>query len=787
MNPEYSKTLEIRVRGRVQGVGFRPHVWHLAYELGLVGQVCNDGQGVRIQVSGEPEALSEFRQRLESQAPPLSQIETIEIQEQEQAIEFKEFAIVESVGGKTQTQIAPDTATCSACVAEIYTPSERRYRYPFTNCTHCGPRLSIIQGVPYDRPSTTMANFPLCPQCQQEYDDPGDRRFHAQPIACPICGPKVWLESLTDKDRVGEPGKEIQQTISRIEQGKILAIRGLGGFHLACDATNEDVVNRLRERKRRFGKPFALMARDIRVIRRYCRVSRAEEEALTSPAAPIVLLNADGGERLPEAIAPGVRTLGFMLPYTPLHLLLLETLDYPLVMTSANLSHEPQLISNTEAREKLIGLADTVLFHNRDIANRIDDSVVRIMAGKPRLLRRSRGYVPGAIALPPGCDRHSSILAYGGELKSTFCLIQNNQAILSQHQGDLENPITYADYQKNLKLFRQLYDHQPQILVADLHPEYLSTKLAQEQAQTHQLPLIQVQHHHAHIASCFVENGIPLDHSPILGIALDGLGFGEEGTIWGGEFLLADYRGYQRLATLKPVAMIGGTKAILEPWRNTYAHLKTAFDWQMLIEKFGHLELFDYFQNKSIALFEQMLQKRLNAPLASSTGRLFDAVSAAIGLCRDRALFEGQGAIELEMAVDRHLLSESDDDFAYPFDINLTHKLLYLDPSPMWFSLLEDLNQGASVSRMATRFHQGLIQGMIQLVQKLIHNCQSDGLSIQHIALSGGCFQNRILLEELTAKLEAKGYTCLSQAQVPCNDGGLSLGQGAIAIARTTR
>jgi hydrogenase maturation protein HypF len=632
-----------------------------------------------------------------------------------------------------------------------------------------------------------MANFPLCPDCQREYDDPGDRRFHAQPIACPVCGPKIWLESLTDKNPVWKPGKETETVISLIENGEILAIRGLGGFHLACDATNPEAVNRLRQRKRRYGKPFALMARDMAVIRRYCQVSVAEEETLRSGAAPIVLLNAEGGERLPEAIAPGVNTLGFMLPYTPLHLLLLKELDYPLVMTSANLSQEPQLIGNAEAREKLRGLADTVLFHNREIANRMDDSVVRVMAGKPRLLRRSRGYVPGAIALPPGFERSASILAYGAELKSTFCLIQNNQAILSQHQGDLENPITYADYQKNLQLFRQLYDHQPQILVADLHPEYLSTKLAQDHAQTQNLPLIQVQHHHAHIASCLVENGIPLDHPPVLGIALDGLGFGEDGTIWGGEFLLADYRGYQRLASLKPVAMIGGTQAILEPWRNTYAHLNATGDWQILSEKYGHLELFDYFQSKPIALFDQMLQKRLNTPLASSAGRLFDAVSAAMGLCRDRALFEGQGAIELEMAVDRHLLSESDVDFAYPFEmIDPSDKLLSLDPRPMWHSLLEDLSQGASTSVMATRFHQGLIQGITHLVEKLAHQCQLDGLSIKKIALSGGCFQNRILLEELTKNLEARGYECLSHAEIPSNDGGLALGQGAIAIARTT-
>ncbi|MDJ1169453.1 carbamoyltransferase HypF [Roseofilum sp. BLCC_M154] len=857
------KTLQIRVRGRVQGVGFRPHVWRIAHELGLGGEVCNDGEGVRIRIAGEPEALSVFRQRLESEAPPLSEIESIETEALEQTVELEGFAIVESVGGKTQTQIAPDTATCGACVAEIYTPSERRYRYPFTNCTHCGPRLSIIRSVPYDRPSTTMANFPLCPDCQGEYDDPGDRRFHAQPIACPVCGPKLWLESLTEKGALGEPGKEIETVISRIEEGEILAIRGLGGFHLACDATNPEAVNRLRQRKRRYGKPFALMARDIAVIRRYCQVSAVEEETLRSGAAPIVLLNAEGGERLPEAIAPGVNTLGFMLPYTPLHLLLLEKLNYPLVMTSANLSHEPQLISNAEARTKLIGLADTVLFHNREIANRMDDSVVRVMAGKPRLLRRSRGYVPGAIALPPGFERshtagssatrhnptdpptsplkrgtfaaplfkggwgdrhagHSSencpkILAYGAELKSTFCLIQNNQAILSQHQGDLENPITYADYQKNLQLFQDLYDHQPQFLVADLHPEYLSTKLAQDHAQTQNLPLIQVQHHHAHIASCLVENGIPLDHPPVLGIALDGLGFGEDGTIWGGEFLLADYRGYQRLASLKPVAMIGGTQAILEPWRNTYAHLNATGDWQILSEKYGHLELFDYFQSKPIALFDQMLQKRLNTPLASSAGRLFDAVSAAMGLCRDRALFEGQGAIELEMAVDRHLLSESDADFPYPFEIidpptsplkrgtflaaplakggwgdlqakrsNSSDKLLSLDPRPMWHSLLEDLSQGATLSLIATRFHQGLIQGITHLVEKLAHQCQLDGLDIEKIALSGGCFQNRILLEELTKNLEARGYECLSQAKVPSNDGGVSLGQGAIAIARTT-
>ncbi len=769
-------TVQIRVRGIVQGVGFRPMVWRLAHQLGLVGKVYNDAEGVGITVSGNGQALSEFQQRLEQEAPPLSQVESIEVKLVTPAQRWESFEIVNSRGGENQTRIAPDTATCQACRAEIFDPRERRYGYAFTNCTHCGPRLSIMRGVPYDRHRTTMAEFPLCPECRLEYENPGDRRFHAQPIACPVCGPKLWLEPST----LGNSLDPIPATQRLLQEGKIIAIRGLGGFHLACDATNAVAVNRLRERKQRWGKPLALMARDITVIRRYCQVTPAEAAMLLSPAAPIVLLAVGEQERLPTAIAPNMRILGFMLPYTPVHILLLAQIDYPLVMTSGNLSDEPQIISNSEAREKLMGnLADGVLFHNREIANRLDDSIVRVMGGKPRLLRRARGYVPRAIPLPPGFEHSPEVLAYGGELKSTFCFIKNGAAILSQHQGDLENATTFEDYQHNLRLYQELFDYHPQVLVSDRHPHYLSTQLAQQHAICQGLPLISVQHHHAHIASCLVENGIPRHHPPVLGIALDGLGLGDDGTIWGGEFLLADYRHYQRLATFKPVPMIGGAQAIREPWRNTYAHLRLAFGWEKFQEEFGDLELAESLNQKPLKSFEIMLNRELNVPLASSCGRLFDAVAAALGWCRDRATFEGEGAIALEMAVNR------DPTFPYPFDLvrQEERELIYIEPRPMWHALLTDLKQKTPVSVIATRFHQGLAQGITHLVQKLADQGEGNPRLFQQVVLSGGCFQNQVLWEQITTQLEQQGFECLSHSMVPANDGGLALGQGAIALS----
>ena len=777
---EVRQTVEIRVRGTVQGVGFRPTVWRLACDEGLVGEVFNDGFGVLIRTTGNSGAISQFLTRLHSEAPPLSQIENVETQVLNLQ-DFEDFRIAESVSGENCTRVTPDAAICAACRAEVLDPSERRYGYPFANCTHCGPRFSIVKEVPYDRVNTTMADFPMCADCHSEYLQPADRRFHAQPIACPACGPTIWLEAIDPSATPAHPltTKALDSAIELLRTGAVLAIRGLGGFHLACDATNPEAVQRLRRRKHRYGKPFALMARDLDVIRRYCKLTLAEEELLQSPEAPIVLLSANGAEKLPPGIAPGLSTVGFMLPYTPLHLLITRQIDRPLVMTSGNISDEPQVTRLDTARSGLRGIADAMLMHDREIANRIDDSVVRIVAGRPTVMRRARGYAPSAVPLPDGFADAPDLLAFGGELKATFCLVKDGAAILSQHQGDLEDVSTFEDYQKNLHLYSRIYDHRPSFLVADMHPEYLSAKLARQRAAAENLPLLEVQHHHAHIASCMLENGVALDASPVLGIAIDGLGFGDDGTIWGGEFLLADYRRYRRIGAFKPVAMVGGVQAIREPWRNTYAHLKDGIGWDRFVAGFSELDLYRYLNTKPLPTIDRMLATGLNVPLASSCGRLFDAVAAALGLCADQAIFEGQGAMELEALAESWRPSAADS----PYDFAITEsELLYLDPLPMWKGLLEDLAGQTTVARMAGRFHYGLAKGIREMVAS-IRTVTTD-FSLDTVALSGGCFQNKILLEELVRLLEADGLRCLLHAKVPTNDGGLALGQAAIAAAR---
>ena len=772
---EIRQTVEIRVRGTVQGVGFRPTVWRLACDEGLVGEVLNDGFGVLIRTTGNSGAISQFLTRLHTEAPPLSQIEDIETHVLN-LLDFEDFRIAESVAGENCTRITPDAAICDACRAEVLDPSERRYGYPFANCTHCGPRFSIVKEVPYDRVNTTMSDFPMCADCKSEYLQPADRRFHAQPIACPACGPMIWLEQMETNGAMPYSAP-LDSAIELLKSGKVVAIRGLGGFHLACDATNADAVQRLRQRKHRYGKPFALMARDLDVIRRYCNLTPVHAELLQSPEAPIVLIPADGPEKLPHGIAPGLNAVGFMLPYTPLHLLITQRIDQPLVMTSGNISDEPQVTSLDRARSGLRGIADAMLMHNREIANRIDDSVVRIVAGKPSLIRRARGYAPSAVSLPAGFDGAPDLLAFGGELKATFCVLKDGAAILSQHQGDLEDVSTFEDYQKNLQLYSKIYDHRPHMLVADMHPEYLSAKLAKQRSADEQLPLLEVQHHHAHIASCMVENGIALDSPPILGIAIDGLGFGGDGTIWGGEFLLADYQSYRRVAAFKPVAMVGGVQAIREPWRNTYAHLVAAQGWSQFTENFSTLDLHRYLSAKPLKTIDRMLETGLNVPLASSCGRLFDAVAAALGLCADHALFEGQGAMELEALAEKW--PSSPDEEPYKFAINEADGLLHLESLPMWQSLLEDLARQAPVPQMALRFHYGLARAIRDMVARIRW-----ANSLNTVALSGGCFQNKLLLEEVVRLLEADGLRCLLHAKVPSNDGGLALGQAAIAAAR---
>ena len=779
-----TKAFSIRIRGTVQGVGLRPAVWCIARDLGLSGDVCNDTQGVLIRILASPGEAAAFVERIRSEAPRLARIEAIEMGPLLSPTNFAGFAIVESAIGAVRTQIAPDAATCRDCLAEIRDPHERRFRYPFTNCTNCGPRLTIVERIPYDRANTSMAEFVMCEACRREYENPADRRFHAQPIACPACGPKVRLIDSDSLALQAEGSLAVEKAIELLAAGSILAVKGVGGYHLACDATNSDTVVRLRQRKRRFGKAFALMARDLDVIRHFAHVGEKAAVILASPAAPIVLLDATDSTRLPQAIAPGLRQLGFMLPYSPLHHLIIEAFDRPLVMTSGNLSDEPQCIDDAEAQRRLAGIADYLLTHHRRIVSRIDDSVMQIVAGAPRIIRRARGFAPAPTMLPTCFDKAPAVLAMGGELKNAFCLSHNRHAILSSHQGDLENASTLEDFERSLELFTGLFEHEPLAVSIDSHPEYLSSKKGRALAAARGIELIEVQHHHAHVAACLADNGISVDAAPVLGVVLDGLGFGDDGSLWGGEFLLADYRGYRRLASLKPVAMPGGVQAVREPWRNLYAHLDAAMGFAAFEAEFGETRLASYLRTKPTAALAAMIAKSINSPLASSCGRLFDAVAAALGICPDRTSYEGEAAMRLEALVCPDGLARCDDQDAYRFAVTATREAapVHLDPTPMWRRLCEDLHNGVSDATIACRFHLGLVRAVADLASTLAGD--AEGQRFATVALSGGCIQNRWLTETLVKHLQSAGLGVLLHAKVPANDGGLALGQTVIAAAR---
>ena len=743
-------------------------------------------------MAGEEDNLRNFIDDLTHKPPPLAKIAeifTIPISLSE--VPEDTFVIAGSDKSLVKTGIVPDTAPCPECVKEIFDPFARRYRYPFTNCTHCGPRLTIQEGIPYDRPSTTLKTFPLCDACLKEYQNPQDRRFHAQPIACHTCGPKAWIER-TD----GKPVAVHSYTMlddpdavcSLLQQGHILAIKGLGGFQLACDATQEETVSRLRALKQREGKPLALMARDLEVIRRYCLVGKMEAELLQSPAAPIVILKRHENISLAPGVAPGMSTYGCMLPNSPLHHLILRRMAHPIVLTSGNNSGEPQWIDNDQAREHLKGIAEFFVLHNREIAQRVDDSVVKVMAQVPRVLRRSRGYAPSPVWLPAGFEHTPAILAMGGELKNTFCLLKDGQALLSHHIGDLEDALTFADYQRAISHYQLLFEHSPDFIAVDLHPEYLSSKLGRAHANSNHLPITETQHHHAHLAACLAENGIPLNTEPVLGVILDGLGYGEDHTIWGGEFLLADYADFTRIGTFKPVPMLGGTLAIKEPWRNTYAHLMAEMGWSEFAMNYSDLPLFHFLEKKPRMVLDRMQNHQINSPLASSCGRLFDAAAAAMGICTEQVLHEGQAAMEMEALVDSDTLLHEDEMLAYPFSIPRLRDpdLHYVESLPMWQALLGDLVLNTPIPVMAARFHKGLAN----VICSMVKNCSQspDGQRrYQIVSLSGGVFQNKVLFELVRPKLETEGFTVLSHKQVPMNDGGLALGQAAIAAARSLK
>ena len=725
------------MRGQVQGVGFRPFVWRLAQERDLAGDVINDGEGVLIRLwCGDPEA---FARALRAGMPPLARIDAIEIAP-EPGDPPAGFTIEASAAGPVQTRVTPDAATCPDCLAEIRNPG-RRQGYAFTNCTHCGPRFSILRMLPYDRGHTTMAEFAMCPDCARDYGDPGDRRFHAQPIACPVCGPKLWFEGGED----GAKGDPIARAVDLLRAGGILAIRGIGGFHLACDAENAGAVALLRVRKHRPAKPFALMARE-RDLERIVIAGGAERAALNDPAAPVVVMAGRGA--LPEGIAPGIDQLGVMLPYTPLHHLLLDAFGGVLVMTSGNLSGEPQVIGNEEARVKLAGFADGFLMHDREIARRLDDSVVR--AAPQMVLRHARGRVPDTIALPPGFAGAPEVLAMGGQMKGAICLLRDGQAMLSHHLGDLDEALCFDEFRRAIADYRALFDHHPALIALDPHPGYR----AGGEGRAFGLPVTEVWHHHAHLAACLAENHWPRTAGRVAGIVLDGTGLGPDGRLWGGELLLGDYLGAERIAHLPPAPLAGGERAAREPWRNALVRL----DQAGLGEEADRL-----FPDQPRAPLRAAVRAGMNAPLSSSAGRLFDAVAAILGICPGAQSYEGEAAMRLEALAGRTAA-----------EIVLPDGL---DPAPMLAVLIGALAEGGAEAVLARSFHRWLARGFARPARALIDSGKAEA-----VALSGGCFQNALLLR--MAQQELHGVPVLTHRLVPANDGGLALGQALVAAAQ---
>jgi hydrogenase maturation protein HypF len=765
----------IRICGTVQGVGFRPTVWRLANEFDLVGAVWNDAEGVGISVWGAETALDEFIRQLSLQAPPAAKITGIVCTSLLTRPDSNEFSILPSANGLSQTAICADIATCSACIAEVVDAGNRRYRYPFTNCTNCGPRLSIIKAIPYDRINTTMSAFKLCADCQTEYLNASDRRFHAQPNACPTCGPKISLVNRKAEAVLTNHSDSIKATAELIQLGEIVAIKGIGGFHLACDAGNQAAVAELRVRKNRYEKPFAIMVRDVEMLGRYTKFDALEKQLLEHAAAPIVLLDQNGGS-LADAVAPDQNSLGCMLPYTPLHHLLMQELEHPIVLTSGNLNHEPQCLNNDQAMEELQGIADFWLLNDREIVCRLDDSVVKVMDTQARILRRARGYAPEPIDLPPGFKNSKLVLATGGELKNTFCLLKNHQAIISQHIGDLENPATQTDYRNMLELYQDLFDFQPEMIAVDLHQGYFSTQFGQQFAEQLQLPLQYIQHHHAHIAACMAEYGLPIDSKPVLGVAMDGLGMGPDKQLWGAEFLKADYRHYHRLACFQAMPLLGGNQAMRQPWRNCYVNLKTYFDWPAISSQYADLDIIRFLTQQPLDLFDTMIAKNLNSPLSSSCGRWFDGFAAALGIYPETISYEGQAAIRLETLATSGF--DQQRDYAYPYQTIYRDGLQILSWKPFWQGVLDDLKLGLSVEIIAARIHHGLAKAITETAI-----IQADSFHCDTVILSGGVFQNRLLLEEVSRLLRANHKTVLSPSKLPCNDGGIAFGQAVVAAA----
>ena len=754
------KRLHIQVRGVVQGVGFRPFVYRIATESNLTGSTGNDTNGVTIEVEGDPAEIDRFVLRLRAEAPPMSRIDQVEIDELSVRGGHGFLITSSHVAGQVSTGIPADGATCEDCLRELLAPTDRRYRYPFINCTNCGPRFTITKSIPYDRPQTSMAVFPMCALCQAEYDDPLDRRFHAQPNACPVCGPRVWLE-----DAGGNPAKHsdpVKRCVELLEEGRIVALKGVGGFHLSVDATNDAAVQEMRRRKHRFGKPLAVMVKDLEAARRLCSLSVEEEQQLTSSARPIVLARSRQGNGLAPSVAPDIPWLGVFLPYAPLqHLLFADNPARALVMTSANLSEEPIAIDNAEARSRLGAIADAFLMHDREILQRCDDSVVAVVNEGPQIIRRARGYVPLAIDLPVDAP---PLLAVGGHLKNVFALARGRYAYQSQHLGDLENLAGLDFFRESLAHLMHTFEMEPQMVVHDLHPGYLSTSWAKEWADERGIPTIAVQHHHAHVASCMGEHKLD---GPVIGLALDGTGYGTDGHIWGGEVLIARLDGFERFAHLKYAPMPGGDAAVKEPWRMALAML-----WGAGFNREEAAELCGASQQESRVL-QRMIERGVNAPTTSSLGRLFDAVAAVV-LKRRTVDYDAQAAIELEGIATEEMnrLQRMD----YVPELTQEAGGLFLDTANMWRAIVEDLRHGKP--GIALQFHAGIAQGFIAAC---VNARERTGIST--VAMSGGCMHNRLLSKMLRAGLEEHGFLVFENRRVSPGDGGLSYGQAVIASA----
>lgn len=762
----------IRVSGVVQGVGFRPFVWRAAQRLGLRGSVRNRGDEVEIVVAG-PSAARAALVREIRQGPPQAVVRDL-VRVPAALPEGAGFVIADSAHGNISTGIAPDLATCPACRAEIRTPGARRAGYAFTNCTDCGPRFSIVTGLPYDRQHTTMAGFSMCAACRAEYDNPADRRFHAQPVACPACGPRLRFVMPGE----GNASDSLDSAVAVLSRGGIIALKGIGGYHLACLATSDDAVRTLRTRKARPAKPLAVMMGSAAMVMDFCAPTAVELALLRDPAAPVVPLamraREAGRPALSAGLAPGLDRVGVMLAYTPLHDLLLERVGLPLVMTSGNRSGCPQVIDEASAYTDLAGIADGWLVHDRPIARRLDDSVMAVCAGAGRVIRRGRGLAPASLPLPPDMAPAPAVLALGADLKAAFCLAGNGQALLSAHIGNLDDPGVQDEFRAALADYRNLFAHRPAVIAVDAHPDYHSHALGRQLAREAGLSLLPVWHHHAHVAACMVEHGVGVTSGPVVGIALDGVGLGQDGTAWGGEILLCDYRDCQRVGGLAPVAMPGGDVASREPWRMLLAHLDAALGVEGTDAAHHHVPI-AALEQRPVAVMRAMVRTGMNAPRGSSAGRLFDAMAALLDVAPARLSYEGEAAMRLE-ALARQAPAGDD---ALPFGLQDEGVTVRIDPAPMWRAALRLRAAGTPAAHIAAAFHRGLATACADVARQVARRH-----GVETIALSGGVMHNAMLVEALEMRLRMAGLHVLLPRLAPAGDGGIALGQAAIAAVR---